>query len=191
MFSYEKSQRLWAQGYGLTETCAASFLATGHPDFLATVGPPLAVTEFRLVATPELGYTPSSNPPRGEVCIRGPAVFAGYLDAEDLTREAFGTIYCIVGLCSSCNTVRADADGFFLTGDVGEITPHGGLRIIDRKKNMFKLAQGTCAWGVDHYTHRSINDTCLTRRVCGSRAPGDCVCQGRCGGTDLGVRQQL
>jgi long-chain acyl-CoA synthetase len=113
------------QGYGLTETCAASFFT--HPPPMrhaGTVGPPLPATEFRFQAAKEMGYSPTASPPRGEICIRGPMVFAGYFKMEDKTKESF------------------DKDGFFHTGDIGELTPEGGLRIIDRMKNIFKLAQG-------------------------------------------------
>ncbi|GFR41006.1 hypothetical protein Agub_g1673, partial [Astrephomene gubernaculifera] len=115
----------FVQGYGLTETCAASFIATpDNPTHLGTVGAPMPATELRLEAVPELGYSPSQQPPRGEVCIRGPTLFSGYYKNEEMTAEAL------------------DADGFFHTGDVGELAADGSLRIIDRKKNIFKLSQG-------------------------------------------------
>ena len=43
-----------------------------------TVGPPLPSHSVRLEGVPEMKYDPLADPPRGEVCIQGPVVFAGY-----------------------------------------------------------------------------------------------------------------
>lgn len=53
------------QGYGLTETCAASFIAVPDVwDQAGTVGPPQPVLSFRLEAVPEMNYDPMASPPR-------------------------------------------------------------------------------------------------------------------------------
>ena len=71
------------QGYGLTETCAASFIAVPDvAEHAGTVGPPQPVLSFRLEAVPEMNYDPMAVPPRGELCVKGPAVFTGYYKAE-------------------------------------------------------------------------------------------------------------
>ncbi len=48
---------------------------------------------------PELGYSPSADPPRGEVCIRGPALFAGYYGNEAMTKEVMGGCHTAVHAC--------------------------------------------------------------------------------------------
>nr|CAB3469820.1 unnamed protein product [Digitaria exilis] len=112
------------QGYGLTETCAGSIVSIPNEfSMLGTVGPPVQHIDVRLESVPEMGYDALSSIPRGEICIRGSVLFSGYYKREDLVQEVM-------------------IDGWFHTGDVGEWQPDGSLKVIDRKKNIFKLSQG-------------------------------------------------
>jgi hypothetical protein len=111
------------QGYGLTETCAGCSVAPPDDvDCVGEVGPMIPCAEVKLVSCPELNYLAKDN--KGEVWIRGNNICKGYYKDEEKTKEDF------------------DADGWFHTGDIGAFTERGTLKIIDRKKNIFKLSQG-------------------------------------------------
>lgn len=114
-----------SEGYGMTETscmiclCEEDDILSGH------VGPPSPSCEVKLEDVPEMNYTSEDKPyPRGEVCVRGPIVFKGYFKDDVQTQEIF------------------DEEGWLHTGDIGLWLPGGRLKIVDRKKNIFKLAQG-------------------------------------------------
>uniref|UniRef100_A0A3P8UX74 Long-chain-fatty-acid--CoA ligase n=1 Tax=Cynoglossus semilaevis TaxID=244447 RepID=A0A3P8UX74_CYNSE len=110
------------EGYGQTE-CTAGCTMSMPGDWTAGhVGPPLPCNTVKLVDVAEMNYLSVNG--EGEVCVKGPNVFKGYLKDPEKTAEAL------------------DKDGWLHTGDIGRWLPNGTLKIIDRKKHIFKLAQG-------------------------------------------------
>ncbi|XP_066956154.1 long-chain-fatty-acid--CoA ligase 1 isoform X2 [Macrobrachium rosenbergii] len=110
------------EGYGQTE-CGAPATLTIQGDYRPDhVGPPIACNAIKLVDVPDMGYYAAQG--QGEVCIKGSNVFKGYFKDPDKTRET------------------VDAGGWLHTGDIGQWLPTGALKIIDRKKHIFKLSQG-------------------------------------------------
>ena len=120
------------EGYGQTENCAGVLLSHRTDTSSGHLGGLSGCCELKLVDVPELGYTSKDVneqgivEPRGEICIRGSNVFKGYFRDVEKTREAL------------------DEDGWLHSGDIGVIMTSFGnaVRIIDRKKNIFKISQG-------------------------------------------------
>jgi malonyl-CoA/methylmalonyl-CoA synthetase len=100
--------------YGLTETLMNTATRHDGPRTPGTVGPPLPGLELRLVDDQRRPVAPGPDV-IGEVAVRGPNVFAGYLNRPDATAEAMGS------------------GGFFHTGDIASRTPLGEIRIVGRR----------------------------------------------------------
>jgi long-chain acyl-CoA synthetase len=100
------------QVYGSTETTGLVSLQPSQEANPTTAGRPCPGVEVRIAE-------------RGEVLVKSPGIFRGYLKNDEATREVI------------------DAEGWFHTGDAGFIDPRGHLVIIDRAKDVGSLADGT------------------------------------------------
>jgi long-chain acyl-CoA synthetase len=99
------------EAYGLTEFSGIATMNRPDAFRFGTVGLPLPGVEVRIASD-------------GEVLLRGPSVFRGYLNRPDETAKT------------------VDAEGWVHTGDVGELDAAGFLRLTDRKKNLLATAGG-------------------------------------------------
>ncbi|BCL32532.1 class I adenylate-forming enzyme family protein [Streptomyces aurantiacus] len=104
------------QGYGLAETAPMTHCGSRTRPKEGSCGPPVPGTECRIVdLTTGRALGPGG---RGEIQVRGPQLMRGYLGEPD--------------------GAALDAEGWFATGDVGQVDEDGYLFVVDRLKDVFK-----------------------------------------------------
>lgn len=101
------------EGYGLTETSPVVTVNTTNEPGMIKIG-----AVGKVVADVEVGFGPDK-----EILVKGPNVMMGYYKDEEKTAEVM-------------------KNGWFHTGDIGELDSEGFLRITDRKKEIFKTSGG-------------------------------------------------
>ena len=111
-----------SEGYGLTETSPVLTLTPPDHPCRGSVGPPLPGIELRIVEPDHEGI--------GEVFARGASVFAGYLNDAEATRQAF-------------------ADGWFRTGDLGQLDRAGRLYLAGRADDVIVTGGGKNVYPVE------------------------------------------
>lgn len=107
------------QFYGQTE-CVAGFSQTVNDSETGETGIPTSMNYVKLIDVPEKEYFAKDGV--GEICIKSPGVFSGYFKDEVKTRET------------------VDEQGWLHTGDIGRWTPYKTMKIVDRKKHMYKVS---------------------------------------------------
>lgn len=114
-----------AQGYGAAETTGgvislsiedhARAMSGERPDLLTSCGRPSCESDVQVL---DAEGRPVQGDAIGEICVRGPDVFAGYWHAEAQTREVL------------------DEQGWLRTGDLARVDHEGYIHIVDRRKEM-------------------------------------------------------
>ncbi|KAF2797258.1 long-chain-fatty-acid-CoA ligase 1 [Melanomma pulvis-pyrius CBS 109.77] len=146
------------QGYGLTETYAISLVQMDGDFSSGNCGAVSPTSELCLLDVPDMEYLSTDKPhPRGELLIRATTMFKEYFHNEEETKKAI------------------DSEGWFHTGDICSVDEMGRFKIVDRRKNVLKLAQGeyisperienvylaNCGWMATAYVHGDSHQSCL------------------------------
>jgi fatty-acyl-CoA synthase len=135
------------EGYGLTESIAATHLNPPHRPKQQCLGIPIYGVDSRVIDPATLREVPAGEV--GEIVTHGPQVFLGYWNRPEETSEAF---------------IDLDGKRFLRTGDLGRIDEDGYFFMVDRRKRMIN-ASGFKVWPAEveslMYGHPAVLEACV------------------------------
>jgi long-chain acyl-CoA synthetase len=159
----------FVQGYGMTESYAVGLNQLPGDSSAGNCGAVATCVEACLLDVPDMGYRHTDRPcARGELLLRGPAVFRGYFGNAAETRRTLLELPSSSSLSSSGGGSGSSSKGPWLrTGDICAVDAHGRFTVVDRVKNLLKLAQGeyvsperienvflaNCSWLAQAFVH--------------------------------------
>jgi fatty-acyl-CoA synthase len=137
----------YVEGYGLTETMAATHINPRTRSKPQCMGVPVFNTHA-LVVDPD-SLRPLGEGETGEILVSGPQVFDGYWNAPHASRDAFASI---------------DGRRYLRTGDLGYIDHEGYFFVVDRLKRMIN-ASGYKVWPAEVeamlFEHPAVQEACV------------------------------
>jgi fatty-acyl-CoA synthase len=137
----------YVEGYGMSETMAATHLNPMQRPKKQCLGMPLYDVDSRVIDTQTLLEVPQGE--AGEIIVSGPQVMQGYWNNPGATQDAF---------------IERDGKRFLRTGDIGMIDEDGYFFMVDRLKRMIN-ASGFKVWPAEvealMYHHPAIREACI------------------------------
>jgi fatty-acyl-CoA synthase len=137
----------YVEGYGLTETMAATHINPPQHSKPQSMGVPVFGTHS-VVVDPET-FEPLGEGETGEILVSGPQVFDGYWKSPEATQDAF---------------VLIDGRRYLRTGDLGYIDRDGYFFVVDRLKRMIN-ASGYKVWPAEVeamlFEHPAVQEACV------------------------------
>jgi fatty-acyl-CoA synthase len=139
--------RDYIEGYGMTETMAATHINPLHRPKPQCLGLPVFDVDARVIDPETLGEQPAGV--TGEIVVHGPQVMQGYWRNPQATEAAF---------------IELDGQRFLRTGDLGHVDEEGYFFMTDRLKRMIN-ASGYKVWPAEvealMYHHPAIQEACV------------------------------
>ena len=137
----------YVEGYGLTETIAATHMNPADNAKQQCLGVPIFDVDSRIIDPTTLRELPPGEV--GEIVMHGPQVFLGYWNKPEDTAQVF---------------IEIEGKRFFRSGDLGRMDEEGYFFIVDRLKRMINAA-GYKVWPTEieslMYRHPAIQEACV------------------------------